>query len=170
MTFIPQSMPNPAEQAEKREKAWELKLRGLSDAAIGEIMGVSRQTIANWRKKDLNERLGVPAAEWRERQLVQLERMYVQLADVLETSHPLVSHGKVILSEDGKPLEDLELKLKTQDRILRNIERTAKLLGLDAPVKAEIEDKTPPVPAELIELLEKARAEVSATEARLAND
>lgn len=56
----------------------------------------------------------------------------------LQANHVLVQNGRIIRADDGVPLEDNRFVLETMDRILKIKERRARLLGLDAPTRAEI--------------------------------
>lgn len=56
----------------------------------------------------------------------------------LQTKHQLVQNGRIIVDLDGLPLTDKRLLMEIVDRILKIKERRARILGLDAPTKAEI--------------------------------
>lgn len=72
-------------------------------------------------------------------ELERLDQMYQAALKVLETEHYAVSHGRVIYLEDGgPPLTDDGPALQAMDRLLKIQERRAKLLGLDAPTKANV--------------------------------
>lgn len=170
MADVPQSHANPAVLAENRAEAYRLKLRGLSDRAAGAEMGVSHTTIQNWTKVEADDRVLPLADELRKVQLERLGEMRQSALEVLERIHLTVSHGKVIKDDYGTPLEDSAPRLAAIDRLLRVEERIAKLMGLDAPTRSEIEARVEQKPAELLALLAKVRAEQEAAEAELTRD
>ncbi len=166
MADVPQSRPNPAELAEKRAAAYRLKLRGLSDRAAGAELGVSHTTIQNWTKQEADEIVLPLAAELRKVQLERLGEMRQAALEVLARLHYTVSHGKVVHMA-GEPLEDDGPKLQAIDRLLRIEERISKLMGTDAPTRAEIEARVEPRPAELEVLIANARARMESDEAEM---
>jgi DNA-binding transcriptional MerR regulator len=56
----------------------------------------------------------------------------------MRARHIMVSNGRIIRGDDEIPLEDDRFVLECVDRILRIKEARAKLLGLNAPSRAEI--------------------------------
>lgn len=167
MARTPQSRPNRAQQAEQRAKAYRLKLRGLSDRAVAQQLGVSHTTVQNWTKQEAHEIVLPLAEELRKVQLERLGEMRQAALLVLERFHVTVSHGKVIKDDFGDALEDDAPKLQAIDRLLRIEERIAKLLGLDAPTRAEVEARVEPQPAELQAMINRARQQVEQDEAFL---
>ncbi|MGW4129480.1 hypothetical protein [Amycolatopsis japonica] len=160
---------NRAEQAEKRAAAYQLKLRGYSDRAAGAELGVSHTTIQNWTKQQADEIVLPLAAELRKVQLERLGEMRQAALEVLARLHYTVSHGKVVTMA-GEPLEDDGPKLQAIDRLLRIEERISKLMGTDAPTRAEIEARVEPRPTELEALIVNARARMEADEAELTGE
>ena len=67
-----------------------------------------------------------------------LDDLFVEALEVLERDHVVVSHGRIVLGEDGKPLLDDGPKLAAirEMRMLR--ESFRKLYGLDQPTKTEV--------------------------------
>lgn len=56
----------------------------------------------------------------------------------LQANPRLVQQGRIIVDEEGFAVPDKRLLMEIVDRILKIKERRARLLGLDAPTKAEI--------------------------------
>jgi hypothetical protein len=56
----------------------------------------------------------------------------------IRASHILVSNGRIIRDDFEVPIEDSRFMLECIDRILKVKESRRKLLGLDAPARAEI--------------------------------
>lgn len=156
-----------AQLAERRAEAYRLRLRGLSLREVGQRLGVSHTTVANWTRTEAEELVQPLATELRQQQVDRLDEMRAAVLGVLESRHYVVSNGRLIrLSEDADPLEDDAPILQAVDRLLRIEERRSRLFGLDAPEKSEvaatIEQLAPPV-LDLIEAAEReAQAEVDA--------
>ena len=77
------------------------------------------------------------ADETRALELQSYDELEAECWRVLQNQHVVFQNGKVILY-NGEPLEDDRFVLETIDRILKIKERRARLLGLDAPTRAEI--------------------------------
>jgi len=56
----------------------------------------------------------------------------------LQANPRLVQQGRIIVDEEGLPVPDKRLLMEIVDRILKIKERRSRLLGLDAPTRAEI--------------------------------
>ena len=110
------NLAKAAEREERRDKVMAFVLGGASTRQIARNMGFSRTTV----QRDINARLEAAASQCPDTiNYRQLQRN--QLNSLLVTWWP-------------RAREDLS----ALDRVLRILEREAKLLGLDAPVKQEI--------------------------------
>jgi hypothetical protein len=68
-----------------------------------------------------------------------LRRLTAVAAEIMEEPlPPAYSNGKPVLDEDGRMVRDASSRLAALDRIVKATERMAKVLGLDAPVKADV--------------------------------
>lgn len=76
--------------------------------------------------------------EMRLMELKSLDELEWAAWRTLQNRHVLVQQGRVIEDETGRPLEDDRYVLEVLDRILRIKERRSKLMGLDAPTRAEV--------------------------------
>lgn len=150
------------ETAKRDAEAARLRGRGWSYQRIANELGVSKGTAYEAVRRALNDTLTEPAAEARTLELERLDEMHAAVLAVLEREHVTVSQGKVVrrrvgvetddngaevLDGEGKPipvyedvLDDAPV-LQAVDRLLRIAERRAKLLGLDAPTRAEVGGK-----------------------------
>ena len=127
---------NPAQRADMRAKAYALSLKGMSNVAIGDELGVSRETIRTLLAEYIAE-ISVPIAEKaRAVELDKLDRLEAVAWKVLDDRHIAFQHGKVVVL-DGKPIEDVEPVFKSMDRIVKISERRSRYLGLDMPTKSE---------------------------------
>ncbi len=111
------------------------------------------------RKQAGAELIAVEAAE--------LDELYVRAMDVADRDHVTVSHGKIIVDDDGEPLFDDGPKLAAITTMTRIRESYRKLLGLDAATKTEATVTTVPQDVELQERLRLARERVAERERRL---
>lgn len=106
--------PERVHAAENRKKAVELRVQGASFAAIGRALGVSAMMAHKYITKELKE-LAIDTREstdqLRQMELLRLDRMELALWD--------------------QAINDKEYG--AVDRVLRIMERRAKLMGLDAP-------------------------------------
>jgi hypothetical protein len=82
-----------------------------------------------------------PADELRQIELIRLDSLWLQAMAVLQAKHVTVSNGRVVtIDRNGEkvPVVDDAPVLQAIDRLLKIMERRAKLLGLDAPAKVEV--------------------------------
>lgn len=117
-------------------RAWVL---GTTQEALADRFEISNQRVsqiiaavrANLPEEDIAER--------RARALEALDLMSVVAAEVvaLEPSQAW-SNGRPMTNEDGSPVLDYSTRLAGLDRFLKVADRQAKVLGLDAAVKAEV--------------------------------
>lgn len=56
----------------------------------------------------------------------------------LRARHVLVQQGRVVLTDEGKAVNDDRFILETVDRIIKIKDQRARLLGLNAPTKSEV--------------------------------
>ena len=110
------NLSKAAEREERRDQVMAFVLGGASTRQIARVIGVGRTTV----QRDINARLEAAASQCPDTaRYRQLQRE--QLNSLLVTWWP-------------RAREDLG----ALDRVLKILERTAKLLGLDAPVRQEI--------------------------------
>ncbi|WP_326642900.1 hypothetical protein OG884_18760 [Streptosporangium sp. NBC_01755] len=128
------------ETATRDAEAARLRTRGLTYRQIADELGMAGPGKAHEAvRRVLAETTQEAADDLRMVELERLDEMYQAALKVLETEHYAVSHGRVIyLEEGGPPLTDDGPVLAAIDRLLKVQERRAKLLGLDAPTKANV--------------------------------
>lgn len=147
----------PPEQVEesrvRRAEVMRLRRAGATFEQIGEQLGISKQAAHKLYKAMLAE---IPRDEietYRAEQVERLDELLRKAHEVLARKHLTVSQGRVvrlgrpIINDDGEaeideghgePLEDDAPILMAIKTILGIEERRAKLLGLDAPSKANV--------------------------------
>lgn len=130
---------------ERRQKVLELRKAGASLRAIAQALNVSHETIRNDIQavmEDLQKEAVAEAAQYKALELERLDALQTKLWGDAMRGH----HGAV-------------------DRVLRVMERRAKLLGLDAPTKYDHRfDKDPETldEAELVEFIAQLKAQIEA--------
>lgn len=139
------------ETAERQAKAAELRSRGWTYRKIAEELNINVHQAHDDVKAAMRAIVEKPAKDVLAMELARLDSELERLnaleesvQRVLERKHFTISHGKIIyLGED--PLEDDAPILQAVDRLVRieesrrkNGESRRRLLGLDAPVKAQV--------------------------------
>lgn len=140
---MPASKAQQAITAQRRARALTLRVAGLGFDQIAEQLGYASRGAAYTdieralaqRKKDLDEAAGHAATL----ELERLDAMERAAWAVLRRTHTLVSQGRIVKDDTGRPLADDEPTLKAIDRLLGIQQRRAKLLRLDAPTQIEAE-------------------------------
>ena len=104
------------------------ELHGISQERVSAIIAAVRASIP---PEDL--------AAARSDHLDVLRRLTQVAAELMEAPlPPAYSNGRPMLDEDGAMVRDIGGRLAAMDRIIKATERASKVLGLDAPVKADV--------------------------------
>lgn len=142
--------------AQRRAEMLSLRLEGLTLEQIGERMGVGKPTVSRVISNALTAQTREPAGELLTLELGRCDVLLTEAMQTVKAFHPLVSAGRVVsapmLNSAGQPvrnpetgdvltrvLEDKAPKLAAIATAVRVMERRAKLLGLDAPIRAQQE-------------------------------
>lgn len=110
--------PRAISIAKRRGEALAYRLQGFSFKAIGEAMNVSMQRAHSLVEQALKSTLHDPADEVRNLELVRLDELLI---------------GSFAAARSGDAL--------AVDRVLKIMDRRAKMLGLDAPQSLEVMGK-----------------------------
>lgn len=130
----------PSERLEGRNgKIWRAYLFGTTQEEIAERHGLSQPQVSDI----INQaRAAVPAEDAVKAKQEHLEvmRTLAQVAgDLVDMPlPPAYSNGRPVVDENGQYVRDLGPRLAALDRQVKINERVAKVLGLDAPVQADI--------------------------------
>lgn len=120
-------------------RAAELRAQHWTYQQIADELGIEKSGAIRAVRRAIRDACIAPGRELIDLEVQRLEAMYDKVLDILERDTPLVSHGRIITDDTGKPLVDDEMKLKAIDRALRTRESFRKLLGLDAPSRVSVE-------------------------------
>ncbi|MDR3079836.1 MAG: hypothetical protein LBV60_02715 [Streptomyces sp.] len=167
-------MPRPraerAATAERRAKLVEYRRRKVPYSQIYEELGYSSPEAASKDfHRTLEENLAGQHASvevYREEQLVELDYLAEEAHKILRARHYVVTaSGRIVEDpETGQPLVDDGPVLAAIDRLVKILDRIAKLRGLDAPQRMEVMtiDAIESAIADLNEQLAAADAEAEA--------
>lgn len=116
-----QNVAKEAERMERRRQVLALKIAGASYPEIAEALDIAVSTAHNDVQRALRDIPKDEADELRTIELSRLDRMQRELwAEAMKKEIPLVA------------------RLPLMDRILKLIDRRAKMLGLDSPTQVEV--------------------------------
>jgi len=137
--------PRKEEQAliaERRARVLAMRVEQRPYREIAVALGVSEDVAqqdyrraVEARRNDLDAHRETAVAI----EIAKLDALERAAWGVLRTRHLLAQQGKIVCTEDGRPLEDDAPTLQAIDRILKIAERRARLKGYDAPVRAKVE-------------------------------
>jgi DNA-binding CsgD family transcriptional regulator len=141
-------------QAERRAEVLRLRLDGLSLQAIGDRMGIRADSVHDIITRALRAMTQDPSQELLTLELARLESLYAEAMSAVRAFTPVLHNGKIVqipvIDSNGQTVKDPDsgqlLTCVAQDRqpvlagiacAIRISERRAKLLGLDAPIRAQ---------------------------------
>jgi hypothetical protein len=136
--------PHALEQRKRQDEALALRRAGHDYATIAtQLRYASRGAAHNAVTVALDRQPAEDAAIMRRLELERLDELLRVAWIQVHMDHVLVQDGRVITVEDSegvkKPLIDHAGKMAALDRVIRIMERRAKLMGLDAPTRKVIE-------------------------------
>jgi len=140
-------------QAERRAEILRLRLDGHSLAEIGDRMGIRADSVHDIITRALRAMTQDPSQELLTLELARLDSLYAEALKAVRSFTPVLHNGRVVqipvIDSNGDAIKDPEtgqpLTCIAQDRqpvlagiacAVRIAERRAKLLGLDAPIRA----------------------------------
>lgn len=133
-------LPDVAETSARRARAVRLKLSGLTYEQIAHELGYSSAGAVRHLVVRALERVEARAVhEYRDLQHARLERVHAALWPLVIGAHTptrVLPDGR---TEPDPSYVDPDTRIKAAGMILRNAERTSKLLGLDAPQRLEVD-------------------------------
>ena len=140
-------------QAERRAEILKLRLDGHSLAEIGDRLGIRADSVHDIITRALRAMTQDPSQELLTLELARLDSLYAEALKAVRSFTPVLHNGRVvqipIIDTNGDTIKHPEtgqpLTCIAQDRqpvlagiacAVRIAERRAKLLGLDAPIRA----------------------------------
>jgi hypothetical protein len=139
--LLPLPPRGPYKRGPQRDsQAVRLKALGWSLQEISEHLGLGSDPARAGAaiRRGLANTVRVARDEQRLLELSSLDELERACWVELRARHIMVSNGRVIRDDDDVPLEDDRFVLETIDRILKIKDQRAKLLGLNAPARAEV--------------------------------
>lgn len=145
------------DRTKQRTKAIDMRRVGITWERIATECGYnSAATAAADIYRVLSERtreMGEAVTGLRSIEADKLDAMERVIIRIMNKPHVLAQQGRIVYNQDGTPVEDTAPLFQCVDRLIRIAERRAKLLGLDAPVKAQVEVKNTGVDNAIAEYL-----------------
>lgn len=125
--------------AKRDARAATLRDAGWSFQAIADELGYGHRSEARQGvRRALREIVKGPATELLNLYLDRLEDLYLRAAEIMEADHVVVSHGKIVRDDDGKPLIDHGPTLAAIREARESLISTRKMVGLDQPAKVNL--------------------------------
>ncbi|HEV2347395.1 MAG TPA: hypothetical protein VGS97_25090 [Actinocrinis sp.] len=127
--------------AERDAKACRLRSQGMSYPRIARELGLADASSARSAvERALRDTVREPADELRTLMDAQLDQLTMVCLTILGTRHLVTGSGGQVARDPatGDPLLDDMPRLQAVDRLLKIMERRAKLHGVDAPAKIEM--------------------------------
>lgn len=158
-------------EAEKRaqgERILDARNRGDQMHTIAAREGIAERTAYRRMDDAVNARVFPTVDEYRRQQDIALDLELRRSDETLAAANAMLSSDEV---STDTILKALELRQKVSATRIRVMERRAKLMGLDAPIKAEVQ-ATVTVEAEsldVMELIRQAQARNAEREAEMHN-
>ena len=130
------------EQIELDHQAAELRSRSKTFREIGEVFGVSTKTAYCMVQRAIEDvpkeaTTGLIALE-----LEKLDRLERRYLEIMDKPHPYISASGRVVMLDGEVLIDDKPTMEAITGLVRVADRRAKLLGLNAPTRADLTSTT----------------------------
>ncbi|QEQ93584.1 helix-turn-helix DNA-binding domain protein [Streptomyces phage Zuko] len=140
---------------------------GWTIARVADEMGCSVFRVQKLLNKYTPKLLDKDASRHRDIEIGKLDLLEERLWLMIDEEYYTVSNGQVVYFETGEPVPDIDPVMKIIDRLLKVMERRAKLLGLDKPVRVEATvHQVDNMDMELAEMIRRGRAESGGNHSR----
>jgi sigma-70-like protein len=138
-------------------EAFRLRVTGHSVPEIAASLGISESRVGNAIRRAIAGAYRWVADEQRLIELESLDELEHMLWERLRSELPVLANARgIVLDMNGEIVLDDRFLLEAMDRILKIKERRSRLMGLDAPARAEVVT------------IDKIDAEIRALEEKLA--
>jgi hypothetical protein len=125
------------ETAQRDAEIASLRGTGMTYQQIADRLGVSKQSAHEGFRRALRDAVRQPTQEAIGLELDRLDVLWRTAITIMASKHIVSQNGRVVRGDDGQPIEDPGPRLAAIDRALRIMERRARLIGLDAPVRVD---------------------------------
>ena len=121
-------------------EALRLRTTGWSLESIADHLGLATNAaVANSLRRAVSMMARFAGNEQRLLELQKLDEAEAEIWKVLKMVHwAYTARGDLVYGPDGEPQKDARIILEAVDRLMKVAERRAKLMGLDAPMRAEV--------------------------------
>lgn len=148
---------NTVEVADQQRTCYDLRLRHHTLRQISALTGLSVGTVYNRINDEIDRVVSPYREQYRVLERERLEEISRRLLDMMSRPHYVISKDGDVLTVDDERVEDVAVTLACIDRFMKVQDRRARLEGLDAPVKVDIEAAEVQLPAEALSMIERAR-------------
>lgn len=154
--------------AERDAEAAHLFSQGLNYPEIARELGVSKWTAMRAVQRAVQAVVQDAGQEALRVHASRLEYAYAKAIEIAEADHVMVSHGKVICGDDGKPLRDHAPVLAALREARQTLDSFRIMMGLNQPVKVDATiHQVTQQDLELQEMLREAKARTQAEEQQI---
>lgn len=118
---------------------WRRSVEGWTQTQIGEHYGISQPAVSERLSRYRRALPETPRETVFQRELDRLDALMRPLLDLVNgRPPPAYSNGRAMKDENGELVPDYSVMLSAVDRVVKVQDRLAKMLGLDAPARAEV--------------------------------
>lgn len=133
------------EGRKKQVRALELRAAGHSFQQIADIMKAeghgninSPQHARVLVQRGLAHMIQEPAEDVVKMEMTRLDLLTKKGFEILNGLHVMIHQGLIVKDEDGNVLQDVGPQLAAIDKLIKVMERRAKMLGIDKPSKVDL--------------------------------
>jgi hypothetical protein len=159
------------QQIEQDHRAAEFRSRSMTYRKIGETLGVSTKTAYCMVQRAIEDVPKEATKDLIALELEKLDRLDRKYLEIMDKPHPYVSASGRVVIHNGEILIDDRPTMEAIAGLVRVADRRARLLGLNAPTRADItsiasltvESKSEQCRAEVMSLLQRLSPKAEAT-------
>jgi|SRR5215470_5600098 len=125
------------ETAAQDARAAELYGEGCTYQQIANELGIHKTAAIHSVRRALRDVVQGPAEKVLALHVDRLEYLFAKAMEIAEEDHVVVSHGRIVKDDAGRPLPDRGPALAAMREARAALESFRKLTGLDQPAKVE---------------------------------
>lgn len=130
---------------QKMERALQLRAQGLSFSQIAATMKAEGYGNINAPQharmlvlRGLAHMIQEPAEEVVKMEMIRLDELTKKGFEILNGLHVMIHQGAIVKDEDGEVIKDVGPQLAAIDKLVKVMERRARMLGIDKPAKVDV--------------------------------